>query len=127
MDAPLLYFATGIVAILLMVWFARRGKTRLTDQWHRAFALAQELVPAVEQLFQTGHIRKEQRLDMVMRELRVHFPQLQEYHLRWAVENAVHWMNNNGLVELTAVEETANVVNQATQRLNSLFTDSGTN
>lgn len=100
MESAIAYFAIGLVALGFAVFFAKRGKTTLADQWQRAFALAQEIVPAVEQLYLTKVIPKEQRLDMVMAELRAHFPDLEEYHLRWAVEKAVNLMNRGKIVPL---------------------------
>jgi len=98
MDPVIAYFAIGLVALGFAVFFAKRGKTSIADQWQRAFALAQEIVPAVEQLYLTRQIPKEQRLDMVMVELRAHFPDLEEYHLRWAIEKAVNLMNRGKIV-----------------------------
>lgn len=103
MDSTIGYFAVGIVALLLGILFARR-KESVAARWHEAFALAQEIVPAIEQLYLTKKIAKEQRLDAVMGELRRHFPELQEHHLRWAVENAVNLMNQGKLIPLVTNE-----------------------
>ena len=100
MDVILSYFAVGLLALLLGAFFARQKQDSITVEWQRAFALAQELVPAVEQLFLTGKISKAQRFDEVMKELRLHFPLLTEKQLRWAAENAVHLMNMGKLIPL---------------------------
>lgn len=100
MDAIIGYFVIGAVALMLGIFFASRSGMTVESQWKRAFALAQEIVPALEQLYLTGEIKKEQRLNMAMKELRIHFPDLQEKHLRWAVENAVKLMNNSQLIPL---------------------------
>lgn len=103
MESTIGYFAVGIVALLLGILFARR-KESTADRWHRAFALAQEIVPAIEQLYLTQKIAKDQRLDAVMAELRRHFPELEERHLRWAVENAVNLMNQGKLIPIVTNE-----------------------
>lgn len=103
MDATISYFAVGLIALMLGAFFARQSKNTLADQWERAFALAQELVPAVEQLYLIGKIDKDQRLDAVMAELRAAgLTLLSEKQLRMAVEGAVHLMNQGKLMPIIA-------------------------
>ncbi len=106
MDSVLSYFVVGLVALGFGIFFARQTGNTVESQWRRAFTLAQEIVPALEQLYLTKKISKEQRLDMAMKELRIHFPDLQEKHLRWAIENAVKLMNSNQLISLEGVLDT---------------------
>lgn len=110
MDSPLTYFVLGAVATLLAVFFAYLKHQSIASQWKRAFALAEELVPAVEQLAETGQIDKSQKLAEVMAELKVHFPALEERHLRWAAEKAVYWMKNNSYVDLDQIEGSIELV-----------------
>lgn len=103
MDATISYFAVGLIALLLGAFFARQSKNTLADQWDRAFALAQELVPAIEQLYLTEKISKDQRLDAVMAELRAAgLTGLTEKQLQMAVEGAVHFMNQGKLMPIIA-------------------------
>lgn len=98
MDTTISYFAVGLIALLLGAFFARQSRTTFAEQWQRAFALAQEIVPAVEQLYLIGKIKKDQRLNTVMTELHAAgLTLLTETHLRMAAERGVHRMNQGEL------------------------------
>lgn len=117
MDSPLTFFALGSVATLIAFLLAYFKHQSITSQWKRAFALAEEIVPAVEQLAETGQIDKSQKLATVMAELKVHSPGLEEKHLRWAVEKAVYWMKNNSYVNLEQLEGSIELIEDGTARL----------
>lgn len=108
-----LLMGVGIALVALAVAYLRHQSK--SQQLKRAFALADDLVPAIEQLAETGQIAKEQKLTTVMAELKVHFPGLEEKHLRWAAEKAVYWMKNNSYVNLSPVEYNIELVEGLTE------------
>lgn len=65
---------------------------RLTDV-ERAARAAREIVAAVEQLYQTGNLTADERLDYAADKLTEVFPQLSPDLIRLAIEAAVHWRN----------------------------------
>lgn len=59
------------------------------DQFQDALTLAPDIVRAVEQLWQTGAIPKDERLNEAMKRLGEWFPDLTEQQLRTAIEAGV--------------------------------------
>lgn len=111
MDSTLLYYAIGLLAIGVLVWFRTRGQVTSVydafDQFQDALDTAPQVVAAVEQLWQTGALPdKDDRLDAAMQRLGEWFPALTENQLRTAIEAAV-WMAKQGVsvIEINGGED----------------------
>lgn len=100
------YMLTGLVFLAVMVWLIRRDGTGKSaadaaTQMTAAAAVAFNLVSAAEQLWTTGRLPKDGRLEWVMAQLAALFPRLDETQLRATVEAAVYWLK---MMQVTGAE-----------------------
>lgn len=99
MDNSLGFYGGGllaIIAILLLVsWRVGSRASNVgeaLDQIGQAAILARELVAAAEQLWLTGRLPRDERLDYVMDKLALYFPDLDRQQVYPLVEAAVYWL-----------------------------------
>lgn len=96
---PFVYYALGTLIVAALVWIrTKQPATSIYDtfnQFQDALTIAPSVVAAVEQLWQTGAIPKDKRLDEAMRRLGEWFPALTEHQLRTIIEGTV-WLLKQG-------------------------------
>lgn len=97
-------YVVALVAVVIVYALYRRGRvTNAVDaltEFQKAAAVAQDLVAAAEQLYVTGELPPDARLDWVMAQLGELFPNLTETQLRAIVEASVYWLRR-GVAALT--------------------------
>jgi len=119
MDSTLIYYAIGLVLLGVLVWFRTKDKpvtpqvvvTEVRDMLDAAPSVA----AAVEQLWTSGAIPKDKRLDEGIKRLGDLFPSVTEHQLRTGIEWGV-WMLKNGF-ELI---DTGDTVDGFLDRFNAL-------
>lgn len=93
MDNSLIVYALGTLIVGIIVWLrTNQPAATLGDtfaQFQDALDAAPSVVAAVEQLWRTGEIPKDARLDEAMRRLGEWFPDLTDQQLRTAIEAGV--------------------------------------
>lgn len=99
MDNSLGFYGGGllaVIAILLLVsWRVGSRASNVGEavgQIGEAAILARELVAAAEQLWLTGRLPRDERLDYVMDKLALYFPDLDRQQVYPLVEAAVYWL-----------------------------------
>lgn len=106
MEQLLPYVFTLIVAAALVFMLNRQRPASDVDeayiQWQDALDQAPLVVAAIEQLWVTGAIPKDARLDEAMRQLGHWFPALTEQQLRTAIEAGVHLLKQG--VDILEIE-----------------------
>jgi len=110
------YMLTGLVFLAAMVWLIRqdgpgRSAEKAVAQMTEASTVAFNLVSAAEQLWTTGRLPKDERLDWVTAQLETLFPRLDDAQLRATVEAAVYWLKmmqasaeSDGAVETSGLD-----------------------
>lgn len=97
-------WADIIVALALFVIMAGAAYQVITGRGtpaeklttlEQAARVAREIVAAVEQLYQTGNLTADERLDYASDQLSALFPQLDADLIRLAIEAAVHWLHQS--------------------------------
>lgn len=95
MDA-IVYYVLGTLIVGVIVWLRTKqpaGSLQTAfDQFQSALDVAPDVVRATEQLWLTGELQKDGRLDFALLQLSEWFPALDETQLRTAVEFGVFAM-----------------------------------
>lgn len=96
MDSTWIYIVTGLIALVILLWMAKQLPATSTasafEQWQSALEQSQAIVTAGEQLYLTGKLPKDKRLDWATARLEELFPDLNEDQVRAAIESAVYWL-----------------------------------
>ena len=103
MDSTLLYYAIGIIVLGALTWYTRSKSPDsvydVFEQYQAAIELAPQVVAAVEQLWLTGEIGKDDRLQEGVERLGQLVPALDPKTLRMFIEAAV-WMAKQGVLAI---------------------------
>jgi len=113
MDSTIIYYTVGLLLLGVLVWYRTKDKpvtpqvavTEVRD----ALDAAPQVAAAIEQLWTSGAIPKEKRLDEGIKRLGDLFPSLNEHQLRTAIEWGV-WMLKNGFELLDEDDRLDNLV-----------------
>lgn len=101
MDVGMVYYGLGVLLIAALVVWMKRGQetsggvaslSETAAQLAQAASVAQDLVAAAEQLWQTGRLAKDERSQWVMGQLADLFPGLDENQLEAMLEAAVYFL-----------------------------------
>jgi len=100
MDNPLVFYGVGLALIIALLYLlyllsGRRDEPvrdvpAVLDQIGEAAILARDLVAAAEQLWLTGRLHRDKRLEYVLGQLQEYFPGLDSEQLLPLVEAAVY-------------------------------------
>lgn len=97
MDNPLVFYGVGLALIIALLYLlsGRRDEPvqdvpAVLDQIGEAAILARELVAAAEQLWLTGRLHRDKRLEYVLGQLQEYFPGLDSEQLLPLVEATVY-------------------------------------